>query len=202
MGEVEFTQDDLDIFQVVSTQRVPAIWYYSGLCIIHWPGPSPRQAVRQDQEKRAEVQGGAGGGQLPECGAPTRSAGGKNSQKRSKTWNSRFARFWMRELWSLKTTKTSPLKCETAALKISKQCLANCSYTFYATGMDDMTKVRKAIFMFTDLFGMERFDYRTVVTFFVGEHKEPPDLKSRKCESFVSLVRHLITKRLNLGKAH
>ena len=125
MGEVEFTQDDLDIFQVVSTQRVPAIWYYSGLCIIHWPGPSPRQAVRQDQEERAEVQGGAGGGQLPECGAPTRSAGGKNSQKRSKTWNSRFARFWMRELWSLKTTKTSPLKCETAALKISKQCLAN-----------------------------------------------------------------------------
>ena len=79
---------------------------------------------------------------------------------------------------------------------------ANCSYTFYATGMDDMTKVRKAIFMFTDLFGMERFDYRTVVTFFVGEHKEPPDLKSCKCESFVSLVHHLITKRLNLGKAH
>ena len=34
--------------------------------------------------------------------------------------------------------------------------------------MDDMTKVRKAIFMFTDLFGMERFDYRTIVTFFVG----------------------------------
>ena len=37
--------------------------------------------------------------------------------------------------------------------------------------MDDMTKVRKAIFMFTDLFGMDRFDYQTVVTFFVGKYK-------------------------------
>ena len=34
-----------------------------------------------------------------------------------------------------------------------------------------MTKVRKAIFMFTDLFGMDRFDYQTVVTFFVGKYK-------------------------------
>ena len=46
----------------------------------------------------------------------------------------------------------------------------HCSYTFYATGMDDMTKVRKAIFMFTDLFGMDRFNYQTVVTFFVGKY--------------------------------
>ena len=52
---------------------------------------------------------------------------------------------------------------------ISIHC--HCSYTFYATGMDDMTKVRKAIFMFSDLFGMDRFDYQTVVTFFVGKYK-------------------------------
>ena len=39
--------------------------------------------------------------------------------------------------------------------------------------MDDMTKVRKAIFMFSDLFGMDRFDYQTVVTFFVGKYKSP-----------------------------
>ena len=52
---------------------------------------------------------------------------------------------------------------------ISIHC--HCSYTFYATGMDDMTKVRKAIFMFSDLFGMDRFNYQTVVTFFVGKYK-------------------------------
>ena len=34
-----------------------------------------------------------------------------------------------------------------------------------------MTKVRKAIFMFSDLFGMDRFSYQTVVTFFVGKYK-------------------------------
>ena len=42
------------------------------------------------------------------------------------------------------------------------------SYSFYATGMDNMTKVRKSIFMFFDLFGLERFEYQTIVTFFVG----------------------------------
>ena len=54
-----------------------------------------------------------------------------------------------------------------------KSIHCHCSYTFYATGMDDMTKVRKAIFMFSDLFGMDRFDYQTVVTFFVGKYKSP-----------------------------
>jgi hypothetical protein len=39
---------------------------------------------------------------------------------------------------------------------------------FYATGMDDMMKVRKALFMFVDLFGVDRFQYETLVssTFF------------------------------------
>ena len=35
--------------------------------------------------------------------------------------------------------------------------------------MDNMIKARKAIFMFTDLFGLERFEYRTVVTFILGK---------------------------------
>ncbi len=29
--------------------------------------------------------------------------------------------------------------------------------------MDDMMKVRKALFMFVDLFGVDRFDYDTLV---------------------------------------
>jgi hypothetical protein len=30
--------------------------------------------------------------------------------------------------------------------------------------MDDMMKVRKALFMFVDLFGVDRFDYDTLVS--------------------------------------
>ena len=37
------------------------------------------------------------------------------------------------------------------------------SYTFYGLGMSDMKKVRKAVFMFTDLFGLERYDYNKLV---------------------------------------
>ena len=40
-------------------------------------------------------------------------------------------------------------------------------FTFYATGMDEMKKVRKALFMFVDLFGLERFEYETLVRYFV-----------------------------------
>ena len=36
-------------------------------------------------------------------------------------------------------------------------------FTYYATGLDDMSKVRKALFMFVDLFGVERFEYETLV---------------------------------------
>ena len=42
-----------------------------------------------------------------------------------------------------------------------------CSYTFYAMGMSDMQKVRKAVFMFADLFGLERYDYSKLVSFLV-----------------------------------
>ena len=37
------------------------------------------------------------------------------------------------------------------------------SYTFYGLGMSDMKKVRKAVFMFSDLFGLERYDYSKLV---------------------------------------
>ena len=37
-------------------------------------------------------------------------------------------------------------------------------FTYYATGLDDMSKVRKALFMFVDLFGVERFEYETLVS--------------------------------------
>ena len=37
------------------------------------------------------------------------------------------------------------------------------SYTFYGLGMSDMKKVRKAVFMFSDLFGLERYDYNKLV---------------------------------------
>ena len=37
-------------------------------------------------------------------------------------------------------------------------------YSFYAGGLSDMEKVRKAIFMFSDLFGLERYNYNKLVT--------------------------------------
>ena len=38
-------------------------------------------------------------------------------------------------------------------------------FSYYGTTLDDMTKVKKAIFMFVDLFGLERFEYDTLVSF-------------------------------------
>ena len=37
-------------------------------------------------------------------------------------------------------------------------------YLYYATGLDDMAKVRKALFMFVDLFGLERYSFDTLVS--------------------------------------
>jgi hypothetical protein len=37
------------------------------------------------------------------------------------------------------------------------------SYLFYATGLSDMEKVKKSIFMFVDLFGLERYSFDTLV---------------------------------------
>ena len=45
------------------------------------------------------------------------------------------------------------------------------SYTFYALNMDDNKKVKKALFMFVDLFGLERFDYETLVRFVITVRK-------------------------------
>ena len=44
-------------------------------------------------------------------------------------------------------------------------------FTFYALNMDDTLKVKKALFMFTDLFGLSRFDYETVVRFLITVKK-------------------------------
>ena len=44
-------------------------------------------------------------------------------------------------------------------------------FTFYALNMDDNDKVRKALFMFVDLFGLERFDYEVLVRFFITVKK-------------------------------
>ena len=44
-------------------------------------------------------------------------------------------------------------------------------FTYYALDLGEMAKVRKALFMFVDLFGMERFEYETVVRFFITVKK-------------------------------
>ena len=36
-------------------------------------------------------------------------------------------------------------------------------FLYYATGLDDMAKLRKAIFMFVDLFGLERYNFEKLV---------------------------------------
>ena len=51
------------------------------------------------------------------------------------------------------------------------KCIDVCSFTFYALNMDDNEKIKKAIFMFVDLFGLERFDYDTLVRFFITVKK-------------------------------
>ncbi len=44
-------------------------------------------------------------------------------------------------------------------------------FTFYALNMDDTEKIKKALFMFVDLFGLERFDYDTLVRFIITVKK-------------------------------
>ena len=44
-------------------------------------------------------------------------------------------------------------------------------FTFYALNLDDMEKVKKALFMFVDLFGLDRFDYETLVRFTITVKK-------------------------------
>ena len=44
-------------------------------------------------------------------------------------------------------------------------------FTFYALNLDDTLKVRKALFMFVDLFGLTRFEYETVVRFLITVKK-------------------------------
>ncbi len=45
------------------------------------------------------------------------------------------------------------------------------SFTFYALNMDDVAKIKAALSMFVDLFGLERFDYETLVRFFITVRK-------------------------------
>ena len=40
-------------------------------------------------------------------------------------------------------------------------------FSYYATGLSNMDKVRKAIFMFVDLFGIERYNFEKLVNFMV-----------------------------------
>ena len=61
------------------------------------------------------------------------------------------------------------------------------SYKFYAGDLDGMTKVRKALFMFVDLFGLERYNY----TKLVGEPLDP-NLHYRSHQ-----VRFLLTVKTN-----
>ena len=44
--------------------------------------------------------------------------------------------------------------------------LIDCIYLrfdYYGVGTDDLSKVKQTLFMFIDLFGLEKFDYNTLV---------------------------------------
>jgi len=45
------------------------------------------------------------------------------------------------------------------------------SFSYYGTALDEMGKVKKALFMFVDLFSLERFEYDTLVRFFITVKK-------------------------------
>merc|ERR1711892_1177536 len=38
-------------------------------------------------------------------------------------------------------------------------------FLYYATGLGDMDKIRKSLFMFVDLFGLERYNFERLVNF-------------------------------------
>ena len=46
-----------------------------------------------------------------------------------------------------------------------------CRFSFYALNLDEMEKVRKALYMFMDLFGLDRFEYETLARFFITVRK-------------------------------
>ena len=56
-------------------------------------------------------------------------------------------------------------------IKILNQLFSAFSFSFYALNMDDNMKVKKALSMFVDLFGLERFEYDTLVRFFITVRK-------------------------------
>ena len=62
-------------------------------------------------------------------------------------------------------------KIEHLSQKFSSFSTCTFRFTFYALNMDDLTKVKKALYMFTDLFGLERFDYDTLVRFLITVKK-------------------------------
>jgi len=45
------------------------------------------------------------------------------------------------------------------------------TFDYYGLETDDITKVRQTLFMFIDLFGLEKFDYDTLVRFFITVKK-------------------------------
>lgn len=76
----------------------------------------------------------------------------------------RWTLWWSRVHLNLRTIKISRLKCEKIFIATSSRKYFNFrSYTYYATGLSDMEKVRKAVFMFSDLFGLERYNYNKLV---------------------------------------
>ena len=40
-------------------------------------------------------------------------------------------------------------------------------FSYYATGLSETEKIRKALFMYVDLFGLERYNYDKLVSFMV-----------------------------------
>ena len=55
----------------------------------------------------------------------------------------------------------------------------NFSFSFYALNMDDSLKVKKALYMFVDLFGTERFEYETLVRFIITIRKNYRQVSTR-----------------------
>ena len=44
-------------------------------------------------------------------------------------------------------------------------------FSYFGSTLDDMTKVKRALYMFTDLFGLEKFEYDTLARFFITVKK-------------------------------
>jgi hypothetical protein len=69
--------------------------------------------------------------------------------------------------------------------------------------MDDMEKVKKALYMFVDLFGLDRFDYETLVRFTITVKKNYRQVRVKtraEAHPTTSVFKYIQLERLRFSR--